>query len=301
MPITCNMAQIPDLINLLCLDVKSSTSPFGGQHRTILISKDFTNNGDFVLNNLLQNLAKKEPNSSILIVTISHDWSNYSSIAAKCGSNLRRSESKGNIDVLNVMEAFLEAIRNGQKFDACHFIGESVSSFIKDSSSGSDANLLRPINVIIDDISILLSIGSKQNDVFKLFSSIDQTLRDRSNQIQKDCLSHFIVQTLTSNSKFVSSLNANGDNLNYLVTNLENYCDLSLTLKSLETGYSMKVDGTIKIIDNRLKSFNLPPESTFTRMVPSTVPVSGDIGVKKAYFFKVGDRRVRLTSSALIF
>lgn len=295
------MAQIPDLISLLCLDAQSSTSPFGGQHRTILISKDFTNNGDFVLNNLLQNLAKKEPNSSILVVTISHDWSNYSSIAAKCGSNLRKSESKGNIDVLNVMEAFLETIRNGQKFNACHFIGESVAEFIKDHSSGSDNNLIRPINVIIDDISILLSIGSKHNDVFRLFCSINQALRDRSRQIQKDCLSHFIVQTLTSNSKFESSSSANSDNLNYLVNNIENYCDLSLTLKSLETGYSMRVDGTIKIIDNRLKSSNLPPKGAFALMVPRIASVSGDIGLKKAFFFKVGDRRARLSTSALIF
>lgn len=299
------MAHIPDLISLLCLDPKYSLSPYGGQHRTILISRDFTNNGDFLLNNLLQHFAKKEPDASILLVTLSHDWSNYSSIAAKCGSNLRRSETNGNIDVLNVMKEYLNSISRGQSFNACQFISDSTSEFIRGHSMKSDDGKtsdgkLRPIHVIVDDISILLSIGSKHNDVFKLFCLINNIMRDRSKELRKDRLSHLIVQTLTSNSKFTPS-GPNGDNLNHLVMNIENLCDLSITLKTLETGYSMKVDGTIKIVDNRLKSLNLPPKSSIAQLLPNTAMVSGDVGSKRAFFFKVGDRRVRLTTSALIF
>lgn len=295
------MAHIPDLISLLSLDAKYSFSPFGGQHRTILISKDFTNNGDFVINQLLQNFAKS---NNILFVTLSQEWSNYASIAAKCGSNLRSKNSKGNIDVLNIMEKHLEAIRTGQRFNTCQLIEQSVMNFIQEQSAkqegaSTEVNKIKPIAIIIDDISILLSIGCKHNEVFRLFSSINKAIRNRSKEMKTDCLSHLIIQTLTTNSRFTQSHNSNCDNLNHLVINIENLCDLSLTLKSLETGYSTRVDGTIKIVDNRLKSLNVP-SSSLLELVPKFTPVS-DIGSKKAFFFKVGERRVRLTSSALIF
>lgn len=299
-----DMAHIPDLVNLLCLDPKYSSSPFGGRSRTILISKDFTNNGDFLLNNLLQHFAKKEPDSSILLVTLSQNWTNYSAVAAKCGSNLRRSKANGNIDVINVMNIYLNVIREGKNFNACKFIDDSVKLFIKEhhikTDDGQTTNANRPIHVILDDMSILLSIGSKHNDVFKLFCSLDKMLRDRSKEMLNDRLSHLIVQTLTPNTKFAPS-GPNGDDLSLLVINMENLCDLSITIKSLETGYSTRVDGTIKIVDNRLKSSNLPPKSAIAQLLPSVASISGDIGTKKAFFFKVGDRGVRLTKSALIF
>lgn len=293
-------------MSLLCLDAKYSSSPFGGQHRTILISKDFSNSSDFVFNSLLQHFGRKEPNTPVLVVTLSHDWSNYSASAAKCGFNLRRSQNRGNFEVLNVMSKFLESIKIGdQNFNLCDYIIESISNFTEkytsDLQSDSDGvRVIKPIVILIDDLSILSSLGCNVNDIYRLVSLVDRSLRNRSKELQAGNLSHLILQTMTTNLRFLPPTNQFDSSLNYLVSNIENISELSITLKPLDTGYSTRVDGTIKIVDNRLPSLN-QPSSCVTGQTPLFQDSAGDIGLKKAYFYKLGDRRVRLTSSALIF
>lgn len=287
-----------DLISLLRLDSKYSHSAFGGLHRTILISKDYTNSGDFVFNCLLHHFARKEPNTPTLLVTLSHEWSNYSSCAAKCGSNLRRSQNRGNIDVLNLMSKYIDSMREESESDLnlCKYIEDEVLKFIGIHTQNDEA---KPVIVMIDDISILLTIGYKVNEVYRLFSTLDSTLRMRSKRYKVEQLSHLIAQTLFTNYKVTeyNDLKANDDDLNYLTATFENHCDLILTLKPLSTGHSTRVDGTIKIVDNRLPSGKQAP---ITLGQSISLENNNEIGSIKAFFFKLGDRRVRLTSSALL-
>lgn len=303
------MANVPDLLNLLCLDSRQSRSPFGGRHRTILISKDFTNSGDFVFGNLLQHFGRREPNTQILLVTLSHDWTNYSASSAKCGFNLRRSQNMGNIDVLNVMEKFLTNIEDGEcGFNYCNYIMEQVYNFIQKHTlykpGETVTKTIKPVTVMIDDLSILLTIGLQLNEIYRLVLSLDKMLRNRSEDLEPDHNGHLVIQTLFTNLRAKHSKRPNDNNLNHLISNIENICDLCITLKPLDTGHSTRVDGTIKIVDNRLptrpspSSKPRPPLQVSTSMFPE---MSSDIGSTKAYFFKLGDRRVRLTSSALIF
>lgn len=301
------MNHIPDLISLLCLDPRFSVSPFGGQHRTILISRDFSNTGDFVFNNLLQSFSRKQPNTPILLVTINHDWTNYSASAAKCGFNLRRSTNNGNIDVLDVMTKIYESFKDvDEKFDICGYIFTNIVSFIEryttcdtDKKDTEDAKL-KPLVIMIDDLTSLISLGIDTNKIYQLFSSIEHIMRERSKGIQDSRhLSHFIVQTLMlkTDSRLLP------DNVNYMISNMENISDISMILKPLETGYSTRVDGTIKIVDNRLPISN--SDSQKTTVSPSSISLfpttNSEIGIKKAFFFKLSDRKVRLTSSALLF
>lgn len=289
------MASILDLISLLSLDAKSSVSTFGGHHRTILISKDYTNY-DFVFNNLLQHFARKELHTPTLIITLSQDWANYSSCAAKCGSNLRRSQNrsqaKGNIEVLNMMSKYLEVIQQGgeMQFKPCQFIKDYIIDFIEHSSDGLPN--FKPVIIMIDDFSILLNMGCQAREIYQLFYSIDNFLRRRSESLKEDQLSHLVIQTTSSQSETPTP----DDGWTFVIANMENQSDIVMTLKPLKTGYSTRVDGTIKIVDNRLPMCNknspLPSQPALFR---------GEIGLKKAFFFKHGDRRVRLTSSALIY
>lgn len=307
------MANVPDLMSLLCLDAKFSSSPFGGQHRTILISKDFSNSGDFVISNLLQHFSRKEPNTPILLVTMCHDWSNYSARAAKCGFNLRRTQNGGMIEVINLMSEYLSAIKKDSliSLEPCRIISDSVIKFIKTHASephseNSGARMVKPLIIIIDDLSMLLTIGAKPNEIYRLFSSIDKSLRDRSKELQSNFLSHFVVQTMATspNPKQNLAKSCANNDLDYLISNLENLCDLTLILKPLITGYSTRVDGTITIIDNRLALPNKQAEiATPSLFAGSSFSLGNkvDVGVKKAFFFKLSDRRIRLTSSALIF
>lgn len=299
--------QAPDLMSLLCLDPKFSQSPFGGNHRTILIQRDFTNSGDFVFNNLLQHFGRREPNTQILLITLGHDWLNYSACAAKCGFNLRRKQNMGNIEVFEVMERFLDDASEGLIGNYCDYILDQVNKFLDSSSDhlqseGSDKNQ-KPIAVMIDDISLLSIIGVQHKDIVKLVSNIDHRLRQRSKSLLPGRLNYLIIQTMFTNMKAKQTHSPEDNNLNFINTTLENACDLNITLKPLETGHSTRVDGTVKIIDNRLPITAKSSGNMSTIRSPISVfpDSSAEIGSKKAFFYKLSDRRVRLTSSALIF
>lgn len=293
------MASTPDLINLLCLDAQKSLSPFGGKHRTILITKDYSNTGDFVFNSLLNNFVRREPTTSILLITLSHDWSNYSASAAKCGYNMRRTQNGGNVSVLNIMEKYLEVVKEEREENFCDFILENVNKFISDNT---EEGQLKPIAIMLDDLSLLRTLGAKPNQIYSLFYMINGTLRDRSENLQDNKLSYFIVQTMAAVSSQKRNQQSDVDfdsEFAHTTSNLENLCDLFIILRPLETGYSTRVDGTIKIIDNRLPLSDKSSINTKASLFPSDN--LGEVGTKKAYFFKLGDRRARLTSSALIF
>lgn len=291
------MSSIPDLISLLCLDSKHSRSPFGGSHRTVLIERDFSNLGDFAFNNFLSHFGRKEPETSVLLISLSHEWTNYSAIAAKCGFNLRRDQNSGNIVVLSVMSEYLKATcENDKDFNPCLFVQRQVESFIDRHSSTADLCKNVPI-VMLDDLSILTHLNSQPKEVYNLFIYLDQLMRCRTRINPSARLSYLIIQSMHINLKKIEHSKGSIDTkLNHLLANIVNSCDITLVLRPLETGHSTRVDGTIKIIDNRL------PISARADNLPSLFPRnSASIGVQQAFFYKVSDRRVRLTTSAVIF
>lgn len=306
------MAQVPDLISLLGLDPRQSRSSFDGHHRTILISKDFTNTGDFVFNNLLQYFSRKESKTPLLLITLSQDWSNYSSIAARCGSNLRRTENMGNIEVLNIMTKFLDSYKIGnQDIDICKHLQESAIEFIKKHTPSGLASL-KPIIIMIDDLSILSTIGTNSEEVYRLISSINSNLRKRSELLNDSQTSFLVLQSTVTHMRTNETLRDHeqwqGDDMDYVIANIGNQCDIVMILKPLDTGYSTRVDGTIKIIDNRLPPATKSPTTTATidsQALPSissmlTLDTRAQIGMTRTFFYKLSDRRARLTSSALI-
>lgn len=306
------MAQVPDLVSLLGLDPRQSRSSFGGQHRSILISKDFNNTGDFVFNNLIQYFSRKEPKTPLLLVTLSQDWTNYSSIAAKCGSNLRRSENMGSIEVLNIMNKFFDSYKKDhQNFDICSYLNDSVHEFINKHTPNEPSTGTKPIIIMIDDLSILTAIGCKSEDVYRLSSSLDKNLRKRSAALNTNQSSFFVMQsTVTCMRDNETSWNqqkhSQNNNLDYVIANIGNQCDIVIALKPLDTGYSTRVDGTIKIIDNRLPATKpspaVPtnPDTMLSLSSMLNLDAKAQIGLTRSYFYKLSDRRARLTSSALI-
>lgn len=311
------MANVPDLMTLLSLGSRQSQSPFGGQHKTILIERDYCNAGDFVFLNILQHFARREPDTRILLVTLHHDWTNYSAAAAKCGFNIRRSQNMGNIDVINIMSLYYESLKSGQEdsFNPCKHIKNCLSSFLADGDHSARDNTVetehdqsprvknssKPSIIMIDDLSSLLLTGASHDDVISLICNTDKLMREQSLKLQPDRCNLFVLQTIAPLAKPKdSNLSTRDSQLSQLTMNLKNFCDLNIILRPLETGHSTRVDGTIRIIDNRLPARTKPaaPSVSGLTLLGDT---SIDIGTNKAFFFKLSDRRVRLTTSALIF
>lgn len=300
------MTSIPDLMTLLCLDAKHSVSPFGGPHRTVLIKRDFSNSGDFAFSNFLHYFGRREQSSVVVLVCLSHDWTNYSATAAKCGFNLRRTQNSGNIEVINVMGEYMDALRLfDRRFNPCDYIKKQLESLMLKYSHEGETTTSRVPVVLIDDLSILMSLNCRPEEIFQLVISIDRLLRNRKTpgeQLLSSTLSYLVVQSMFITGKQSGSIAHTTDKgLNLLLSNLENHCDITITLKPLDTGHSTRVDGTIKIIDNRIALVG-PTISDNEKSSPSLFSnYSATIGIKQAFFYKVSDRRVRLTSSALIF
>lgn len=297
------MAGVPDLMTLLSLDAKHSVSPFGGSHRAVLIKRDSTNSGDFAFNNFLNYFGRREQSLNVILICLSHDWTNYSAIAAKCGFNLRRTKNSGNIEVISVISEYLDFIRRDeQNFNPCKFIREQLDTLLNQHFSTSNDTSKTPV-VLIDDLSILLTLGSKPHEAYQLVLWIDRLLRSKVIYREEPMhLSYLVIQSMSPNSKPSSSSHEDLDEmLNLLLSNLENSSDIVLTLKPLDTGHSTRVDGTIKIIDNRLTSGVSTGASRDKPLQSLLMGHSASVGTKQAFFYKVSDRRVRLTSSALIF
>jgi len=302
------MAHIPDLTHLLALDSRTSISPFKGQHGTILISRDHTNSTDFMPSVLLQHFSRKEPQAPTLLVSLSQNWTNYSASAAKCGFNLRRTQNMGKIDVLDLMSMYLGALKEGvSDFDPGKLILESVITHLEKHTTISPSDgtkLTKPTKVLIDDLSILLTLGSTASRIYQLFSTIENLMRDC--QLPKGHSSHLIIQTMAINTTSNTYDNVPND-LNHLIATLSNHCDILITIRPLGSGYSTRVDGTIKIFDNRLtirsQSSLSIGDTSFQKQ--ATLPLFPETPVeilaKKNFFFKLGDRKVRLMSSALLF
>ena len=269
-----------DLMNLLCLDPKHSTSPFGGQFRQILLSKDHTNTGDFVFHYLLQHFGRREPNSSVLLVTLSHDWSNYSIASTKCGFSIRQTENGGNIVVVDIIQRFLQDTILGLEVNYCEYIVEQFRLFMEKCAEQNGTAPAKPVTVMIDDLGILLSLHHRATDIYHMISTISGRLRDLSTHLKSNHLNHVILQT--------------SSDLGGTLANIINSSDVLLTLRPLETGHSTRVDGTIMISDNRLPRENKQMQLATPLMATKTV------GMKKTYFYKLSDRRVRLTNSVVM-
>lgn len=327
------MNHIPDLISLLSLDGRLSDSPFGGLHRTILITKDFKNTSDFAFNSLLHHFSRRESKTPILLVTLSHDWTNYSASAAKCGFNLRLKEKQGNIEVLDVDQEIYNVFKNGKTtdLDVCDYILTNCVEFIENNTSDSSKESickdpenenkddkaitmnLRSVIIMFDDLTILNSLQHDSGKIFRMIYMIDQKIRKLHlkmcpNTLNESSLSYLIVQsTLLSDKQDSASIYHMGvpEDQAQFIANMENFSDLVISLKPLETGYSTRVDGTIKIVDNRIPRGLTSSSANDKRhgSALSLFPVMNrqEIGQKLAYFYKLGDRRVRLMSSAMLF
>lgn len=209
-----------------------------------------------------------------------------------------KEQNGGSVRVLDLMEKYLNEVGrdNCETFDFCEYIIDNLNKFVDDNSDRNELDQIKPIAVMIDDISILQNVDVEPRQIYRLFYNINNILRARSKDIPNNKLSHFIVQTAIDNNQRKKVDYHDENNYDLTCANMGNLCDLHITLRPLETGYSTRVDGTIKIVDNRLPSSASSQKSNLF-----SYDIVGEVGTKKAYFFKLGDRTARLTSSALIF
>lgn len=216
--------------------------------RSIVISSDDLNNSNFIINQFIQALAKgsnhsmqlasptKNSGGKVFGVFLNQSYTSYSFIQMKCGNNLKNLKELNQfrcLDVISDLEQFLQqgdCEFNFIKFKAV-LIGQ-LMDFFQLSNSDADSNADSTTRVlIIDDITTLLSLNVRLNELANLTSFL-----------RHFCSIHnisLIVQTYADAARFDEAAKLN--------TYLNSIADLVLITSKLETGYSNKVDGNLKV------------------------------------------------------
>lgn len=275
------MSNLPDFATLLRIEQNQSsgTSPFTDtQTTTILIAKDSSNSADFAFNSLLQNFSKQRNSVPTLLITTLNPYSHYSACAAKSGVNLRTTDKGGNIQVLNILDPLIYSNNSKTREVITELILSSVSKLLQECKSKSKLNdgnsySYTPVAIMIDDFSVLLSLGFDRSRVFTLISQISNFMNTHVSNLSCNSSNYLVLQTLFQNSYEISSINN-------LVYNLVDQCDLYISIQPLKTGYSERVDGIVELTDNRLFADNC-------------------VGGNKSFYYKLNDRRVKLLAHAL--
>lgn len=190
----------------------------------------------FVFDYLLQTYVRK--GVPVLVVTLSDQWSHYRSVAAKCGTNLSQLVEQ---QVIKVIDVFA----NIDNFDAQLFADElcrRVSSLVANSV------------VLIDDFSILLSLGVKSTFLYRLVHKLQ--VLSRQNRLIVAIGAHYPTEE-------------DDEEANRLVTSIGHKCDILCQIDRTSSGYSPLVSGCLRI-DKRQEN------------------------IQKQFNYKITDRSVRL-------
>lgn len=333
--------ELDDIVNILCLDPKQTRSPFDkcpnkfssshidkdsshtqldsttyiGQHRTILIGKDFTNHSDFAFNLLVQHFTKKDPKTPILFFCLEHTWKHYTAWAARCGVNFRTVDNDGSIEVASFIDYIGQKISKGeaQSIAPMDFIIDRVNNFLDrhtlgapvdpDTRQAKPGTRFKPVVIALDNLIHLNMLGAENADLYRIFSRIDGELRDRTSQFYMEGqTSHFICQ-LSRRTSHVEHPIKDGclHDVNFCFASLENLCDICIKFAPLESGFSHLIDGSILINDYRFIEPPVIPRSqteAHTILNPIMKESLGLVGKTKTYFYKQEGRKVRLIKKA---
>ena len=180
----------------------------------------------FVFDYLLQHYARKAVN--VLAVLLADQWSHYRSLAAKCATNLTQLVDK---EVIRVIDVFA---------DISDFEFDNFSDQLCRTVSSLSANSV----VLIDDISLLLSLNVPPNRIYRLIHKLQ--VLSRQNQLILAIGGHYPTED-------------DDEEANRLVTSIAHKCDILCQIDSTSSGYSPLVSGCLRIDrrhDNQTKQFN---------------------------------------------
>ena len=244
--------------------------------RCILISSDDLNNSNFIINQYIQALSKgltsplqSNQETMIFCLFINQTYTNYSFIQMKCGNNLKNLKERNVfrcLDVLSDLDQFMSKSEdfkdksdmdnqfNFKKFETI-FLNQ-LNDYFNDSEDKSKESLKV---LIIDDITTLLSLNVELSQLINFL-----------NHLKHYCSINKITLIIQS---FLDSIKL--DQLVKLDAFLNSISDLVLLVSKLETGYSNKVDGNLRIknfITNTQQSYLFKSTERITKLYsPGTI------------------------------
>ncbi|KAI1289998.1 hypothetical protein HDE_08415 [Halotydeus destructor] len=213
--------------------------------KSIVLTSDDLNNSSFAVHSLIQSrvrsvTGKQLSEPLIVLVLTNNTFAHYSTVAAKSfGLNLKNLKDTGKLMVFDLLTDYDIYVNEKLQFE---WFVMQVLDCLTEAFKSREANgsLITPL-VILDDLSIFLSLGASVPELYMFLAN----LRSYSHQY---------------NFGLIIQSNLNGDaedfELKQLVYSAISCADIWLEFNKLETGYSQQVDGTLVLHDRTKKLSN---------------------------------------------
>jgi hypothetical protein len=202
-------------------------------HKQLLVTSDDLNNSVFVLNNLLQALARNSlfrSKGKAMFVLLNQSYLNLSCVQMKSGLNLKPLKESSQLIFIDLISDYGTFYSDGcfRSTQFAEHLLQQVDLHFKDKQD-NEYNVLA-----IDDLSVLLSLGMSLPDLHLLVQ-----------QLRLLCHRHHVcllIQTYQDGEQ-------EDDQLDRAVLLLKANSSLCLQVNKLTTGYSKSVDGNLFVTD----------------------------------------------------
>lgn len=170
----------------------------------------------FAFDLLLQHFAKER--KKMLLVLLSQNWAHYSAVATKCGLNLKNCQTDGTVSTVDLFEYPAPLIHDfDYSFDWPQLVQEIDSKL---------AALPEHSSLLIDDLSVLLSLGIDSSRVYTF-------VRQLRRKLAKKRCTLFIASYYLPEDEQAHSL----------LTSLIYECDCWIDCDKPKSGYSLQING----------------------------------------------------------
>ncbi|KAJ8020657.1 Elongator complex protein 6 [Holothuria leucospilota] len=216
-----------------------------------ILVTDCQTDGSFAIHNFLSTFVRSH--HKVIFLSLGQSFGHYNSVAQKLGTNLSSAKSSGQLTHIDGLQFSLQLCRDssedktpGEKlsvFTECLRCGSlrplylTIMDLIKSQSTSSTPS---PVSVVIDDLSLLMSLGFKAQAITEFI--------------------HYCRTALWKLSQNAGNLvtlvhdDADGldDDASHLVIALSHQTDMLIKVEGLTSGFSKDVHGQVTIVHRGL-------------------------------------------------
>nr|CAB3242335.1 elongator complex protein 6-like [Phallusia mammillata] len=207
--------------------------------REVIFITDKGCNGTFLLHHFIALYLKA--GQHVVLVTVEQSFAHYSVACGKLGANLTKSKTEGKLTHVDMMKAGLnEYLQESSPTDQ---LSKGFSNKTLEQLNDMIHDLVNSVPVdkksivIVDDLSLFLSLGFPIEDVITFYHKMK-----------------YITRTKPASFLTVLHLDGSAEDLPTLYPNFSYYGTCELKLEGLESGYSKDVHGTLEVIQKSMKN-----------------------------------------------
>ncbi|KAB5532837.1 hypothetical protein PHYPO_G00124740 [Pangasianodon hypophthalmus] len=224
-----------------------NTSPDDVTQREFILLSDRNADASFLLHHFLSFYLKA--GCKVCFVGLVQSFSHYSAVAQRLGVNLVQAREKGQLVFVEALKASAAVMLNESSSDVAQLFDylrspvpelRALFEFVCASLSQAEADSSSPPVLIVDDLSVLLSLGVSVRAVLDFTHYCQAAICSR--------LQGSVVTLVRCDDEDEEEDDDDDDeSSSRLLRALTHQCTLSLSVKGLQTGYCRDIHGQVEI------------------------------------------------------